>query len=110
MSLIVPHVEELVSTTHAYRRLVKVVDWRQLTKPLEKLYSELGRGGYPVAQGFRCLLLGIVEKVLSVGGRRPEAVPQVGFYRYEDVKTTHEATSDQACPSCEGRNPETVTI
>jgi len=61
MSLIVPRVEELVRADHAYRRLVQVVDWRQLTKPLEKLYSELGRGGYPVQQGFRCLLLQFLE-------------------------------------------------
>jgi transposase len=61
MSLIVPHMAELVSATHAYRRLVKVVDWSQLTKPLEQLYSDLGRGGYPVAQGFRCLLLQFLD-------------------------------------------------
>ena len=36
MSLIVPHVEELVRADHAYRRLVKVVDWNKLTKPLEQ--------------------------------------------------------------------------
>jgi IS5 family transposase len=61
VSLIVPRVEELVRADHAYRRLVKVVDWSKLTKPLEQLYSELGRGGYPVAQGFRSLLLQFLE-------------------------------------------------
>jgi len=61
MSLIVPRVEELVRAEHAYRRLVKVVAWSKLTKPLEQLYSELGRGGYPVEQGFRCLLLQFLE-------------------------------------------------
>lgn len=40
-----------------------VIDFTELTRPLRKLYSELGRGGYPIEQGFRCLLLQFLENV-----------------------------------------------
>ena len=61
MSMIVPLVEELVRVDHPYRRMVKVIGFTELTRPLRKLYSELGRGGYPIEQGFRCLLLQFLE-------------------------------------------------
>lgn len=61
MSLMVPRVEELVRRDHAYRQMVGVVAWGKLTAPLEALYSELGRGGYAVEQGFRCLVLQFLE-------------------------------------------------
>ncbi|MDI6809900.1 MAG: transposase [Candidatus Eisenbacteria bacterium] len=61
MSLIVPTVDELVRGDHRYRQMLKLLDFGELTRPLRDLYSELGRGGYPVEQGFRCLLLQYLE-------------------------------------------------
>ena len=61
MSLIVPTIDELVSADHPYRPMLRVLDFGKLTRPLVKLYSDLGRGGYPVEQGFRCLLLQYIE-------------------------------------------------
>ncbi len=48
MSMIVPNVEELVSVDHTYREILRVLDWRELTNPLQKLYSKGGRKGYAV--------------------------------------------------------------
>jgi transposase len=61
MSLIVPTIDELVASDHPYRQLLKLLDFGELTRGLKDLYSELGRGGYPIEQGFRCLLLQYVE-------------------------------------------------
>lgn len=61
MSLIVPTIDELVASDHPYRSMLQVLDFGKLTRPLRELYSELGRGGYPIEQGFRCLLLQYVE-------------------------------------------------
>jgi len=61
VSLYVPTIDELVSAKHPYRRMVAVLDFGELTQPFRKLYSELGRSGYPVEQGFRCLLLQYLE-------------------------------------------------
>lgn len=48
MSMIIPNVEELVSADHGYRKLLKVIDWVELAKPLCDLYSQVGRRGYAV--------------------------------------------------------------
>lgn len=61
VSLYVPTIDELVSANHPYRQLLKLLDFGELTRPLEDLYSALGRGGYPVEQGFRCLVLQHLE-------------------------------------------------
>jgi transposase len=61
VSLIAPTIDELVARDHPYRPMLGVLDFGQLTRPLRKLYSELRWGGYPVEQGFRCLLLQYVE-------------------------------------------------
>ena len=61
MSLIVPTIAELVAADHPYRPMLGVLDFGKLTRSLGKLYSDLGRGGYPVEQGFRCLLLQYIE-------------------------------------------------
>ncbi|MCX6832952.1 MAG: transposase, partial [candidate division Zixibacteria bacterium] len=61
MSLMETSVAELVSTEQEYRRMLGILDFGELTGPLGKLYSELGRSGYPVEQGFRCLLLQFLE-------------------------------------------------
>jgi len=61
VSLIVPTVDELVRADHEYRQMLKVLDWGALTRPLRRLYSNLGRGGYPIEQAFRCLVLQFKE-------------------------------------------------
>ena len=43
-------------------------------------------------------------------GRCGEDVPKVGLHKYPDIKTSCEATSDETCHSCEGRNPEAEAI
>ena len=53
MSMIIPNVEELVAADHPYRKLLALVNWTELTKPLRSLYSKEGRKGYAVEQGFR---------------------------------------------------------
>ncbi len=52
VSLIVPTIDELVAAGHRYRPMLGVLDFGKLTRPLGKLYSDLGRGGYPIEQGF----------------------------------------------------------
>ena len=66
MSLIVPTIDELVALDHAYRPMLRVLDFGKLTRPLGKLYSELGRGGYRIEQGCRCLLLQHPEDLSDV--------------------------------------------
>jgi len=61
MSMIIPNVEELVSAEHRYRKFLAVVDWVELAKPLRNLYSKVGRRGYPVEQGLKCLFLQFLE-------------------------------------------------
>lgn len=57
MSLLEPNLEDLVPLEHDYRVILKIVNFEQLTKPLEKLYSKTGKPSYPVATGFKCLIL-----------------------------------------------------
>ena len=61
MSMIIPNVEELVAPNHRYHVILKVFDWSELTKPLRGLYSQVGRRGYAVEQGFKCLFLQFLE-------------------------------------------------
>ena len=57
MSMIVPNVEEFISADHRYRKLLALVDWVEMARPLRNLYSPSGRRGYPVEQGLKCLFL-----------------------------------------------------
>ena len=61
MSMLVPNLEELVPENNSYRKLLKLVSFEQLCRPLEALYSSAGRAGYPVSSGFRCLLVQAIE-------------------------------------------------
>lgn len=61
MSMIIPNLEELVSEQHPYRKLLKLISFEHLCRPLEKLYSSTGRAGYPVSSGFKCLLIQALE-------------------------------------------------
>jgi IS5 family transposase len=49
--------KDLVPADHAYVQIKDLVDFEELTRPLKGIYSELGRGGYPLSQGFRCLVI-----------------------------------------------------
>lgn len=50
--------DSMVREEHAYRKVLKLVDFELLTKPLESLYSSnKGVKGYPVDKGFKCLLI-----------------------------------------------------
>ena len=55
--MIVPELDELVSENHEYRKILKLFNWTELTKPLRTLYSKEGRKGYSVEQGFKILFL-----------------------------------------------------
>ncbi len=61
MSMLIPNVEELVAANHPYREILSRLNFSELTKPLRKLYSEIGRGGYAIEQGFKCLVLQFME-------------------------------------------------
>jgi len=61
MSMIIPNLEELVPEDHHYRKLLKLVDFQRLTRPLQGCYSKLGRSGYAVSSGFKCLLVQVTE-------------------------------------------------
>lgn len=61
MSMIIPNLEELVPADHHYRKLLKLVDFEELTRPLKNCYSNLGRSGYPISSGFKCLLIQATE-------------------------------------------------
>lgn len=72
MSMLIPNVEELVASNHPYREILSRLDFRELTKPLRKLYSEIGRGGYAIEQGFKCLVLQFME---DLSDREAERMP-----------------------------------
>jgi len=61
MSMLVPNVCEFIAEDHLYRKIIKVIDFKELTRPLKALYSSSGRGGYPIEQGFKCLFLQFLE-------------------------------------------------
>jgi len=54
-------IEDLVDPDHEYRRLLVVVPFEALCAPLKKKYSDLGRGGYPVASMFKALVIQWME-------------------------------------------------
>ena len=59
--MIIPELDELVSKDHDYRKILKLFNWTDLTKPLRNLYSKEGRKGYAVEQGFKILFLQFLE-------------------------------------------------
>ena len=61
MSMLITNVEELVHAEHRYRKLLVLLNWTDLAKPLRRLYSEVGRRGYAVEQGLKCLFLQFLE-------------------------------------------------
>jgi len=57
MSMLIPNLEELVPEDHIYRQIMKLVNFDKLCASLTTTYSHLGRRGYPVTTGFKCLLV-----------------------------------------------------
>lgn len=57
MSLMTPSPEEFVGEDHPYRSYLNLVDFEKLVSPVEREFSKLGRGGYPISSGFKCLVL-----------------------------------------------------
>jgi IS5 family transposase len=53
--------DELVRPNHPYRTLVRIIPFADLCAPLKSLYSDKGRGGYPVETMFKALLLQWME-------------------------------------------------
>lgn len=53
--------EELVVSTHPYRKLLSIIDFAFLCRPLHDLYSDFGRPAYRVEQGFCALVLQWME-------------------------------------------------
>ena len=60
-SLLVTDIEELVKSEHPLRKLLKVLDFEELSCPLTSLWSKTGRGGYSPSQVLRMLLLQFME-------------------------------------------------
>lgn len=61
MKVFIPSLELFVRKDHPYRQILELVDFKELTRELEGCYSDIGRGGYPVEAGFKCLLLQYAE-------------------------------------------------
>jgi len=61
MDFFEPDLEELVPDGNFYKLLHELLDFEELAKPLEKLYSKLGRKGYPPASGLKCLMVQFLE-------------------------------------------------
>lgn len=53
--------DDLVKQGHPYRRLLSIVPFDELCRPLEGLYSRRGRGGYAASTMFKALLLQWLE-------------------------------------------------
>lgn len=62
MSFLEPRPEELVRKDHPYRKLLSIINFSELCKPLKKLFREdFGRPGYHVESGFASLVLQWME-------------------------------------------------
>ena len=58
------NVEDLVCTNHPYRKLLHIVDFKKLCKPLEAFFcKDMGRKGYHIESGFAALVLQWMENL-----------------------------------------------
>jgi len=57
MNIFEPSIDELVRADHPYRKLLVLLDFKKLCKPLRGVRSGLGPQGYSVETGFAALLL-----------------------------------------------------
>lgn len=65
------HIEDLVRPDHPYRKLLHIVDFKRLCKPLRTLFSEnRGRKGYHIESGFAALVLQWMEDLSDRKGTR----------------------------------------
>src|SRR3989344_6386932 len=53
--------EKLVRADHPYRKIVELIDFKDLAKNWEDCYSKNGAPGFPVEQAVRCLILQFME-------------------------------------------------
>ena len=61
---------------HAYRKINKLINFVELTKPLKKLYSPLGQHGIPVVKGVKAMMLQFWE---DYSDRQMEAAVRENF-------------------------------
>jgi IS5 family transposase len=62
MNFLEPRPEELVRKDHPYRKLLEIIDFKELCNPLRKLFREdFGRPGYHIESGFAALVLQWME-------------------------------------------------
>ena len=62
LSMFETHIGELVRADHPYRKLLSIVDFKKLCKPLRELFCEnRGRKGYHTESGFAALVLQWME-------------------------------------------------
>lgn len=54
-------IEQLVKAEHPLRKLLKAVDFEELSSPLKPLWSKTGRGGYSPSQVLRMLVLQFMD-------------------------------------------------
>ena len=57
------NLDDLVSEDHIYRKILKILNFKKLTRSLEKLRKNefVGRKGYSIEQGFKMLLVQFME-------------------------------------------------
>ena len=70
MTFLETNIEELVASNHPYRKILELVDFKELTKELRRCYSKMGRGGYPIESGFKALLLQYMEDLSNREAQR----------------------------------------
>jgi transposase len=54
-------IEQLVKAEHPLRKLLKAVDFEELSSPLKPLWSKTGRGGYSPSQVLKMLVLQFMD-------------------------------------------------
>jgi IS5 family transposase len=70
MTFLETNINELVSANHPYRKILELIDFKELTRDLRKCYSKLGRSGYPIESGFKALLLQYMEDLSNREAQR----------------------------------------
>ncbi len=70
MTFLETNINEVVSAKHPYRRILALVDFKELTRGLRRCYSKWGRAGYPIESGFKALLLQYMEDLSNREAQR----------------------------------------
>ena len=70
MTFLESNIDELVSAKHPYRKILALINFKELTRELQTCYSKIGRGGYPVESGFKALLLQYMEDLSNREAQR----------------------------------------